>query len=66
VFTLGREVTDAVGQVTTPEGDNTFFSISTGKAVHHSFVRSSKTAGFEHLGEEGEKGRIFFFCTVFL
>ena len=46
---LGWEVSDDVGQVTSPEWGDTFFSQGTTGAVHNTIVWSVKTALFDHL-----------------
>lgn len=46
---LGWEVTDDVGRVTTPEGDDTLVGGGTAEAVHDTIVLAVETAGPQHL-----------------
>lgn len=46
---LGREVTDDVGSVTTPEGDDTLIGGSTSEAVGNTVVLVGETASLKHL-----------------
>lgn len=46
---LGREVTDDVGSVTSPEGDNTLSGGGAAEAVRQTAVLAVKTAGLKHL-----------------
>ena len=46
---LGREVTDDVGGVTSPEGDDTLLSGSAAEAVDDAGVLAVKTASLQHL-----------------
>ena len=49
VESLGREVTDDVGSVTTPEGHDTLLLGGTPKAVGDTVVLSVETTTLEHL-----------------
>lgn len=46
---LGREVTDDVGGVTTPQGDDTLRGGGTAEAVHDAVVLAVETTGAKHL-----------------
>ena len=46
---LGREVTDDVGGVSSPERDESLIGVGTSSAIGDTLVRSSKTSRLEHL-----------------
>jgi hypothetical protein len=46
---LGREVTDDVGSVTTPEGEDTLVLGGTAEALDDTIVLAVETTGLEHL-----------------
>lgn len=46
---LGREVTDDVGSVTTPQGENTLVLGGTAEALADAVVLAVETTGLEHL-----------------
>jgi hypothetical protein len=46
---LGREVTDDVGSVTSPEGENTLLLGGTAEALNDTVVLAVETAGLKHL-----------------
>jgi hypothetical protein len=46
---LGGEVTDDVGGVTTPEGEDTLVLSGTAEALANAVVLAVKTTGLEHL-----------------
>lgn len=49
VQSLGREVTDDVGSVTSPQGDNTLGSSGTTEAVDDTVVLAVETTSAKHL-----------------
>ncbi len=46
---LGREVTDDVGRVTTPQRNHTLVLGGTAEALHDTIVLAVETAGLQHL-----------------
>ena len=46
---LGREVTDDVGSVTTPQSDDTFIGGRAAETLHDASVRAVKTTNLDHL-----------------
>lgn len=49
VQSLGREVTDDVGSVTTPQGENTLGLCGSAEALNDTVVLAVETTGLEHL-----------------
>jgi hypothetical protein len=60
---LGREVTDNVGSVTTPQRSNTFLGSGSSETLHDTIVLSVETTRLQHLilGEGQSKCQIYIF-----